>query len=58
MKKEHLSWLCDDDDVKTMWDSIIGRLEEESTKKQLPIEIACLWITTRGHRCSKTHKIK
>ncbi len=57
VKKDNLSWVCDDDDVMMMWDLVdLSRIEEESTKRKLLFEIAHLWITTRGH--SKTKKMK
>ena len=57
VKKENLSWLCDNEDIQFLWCLISPcTIEEESVRQCLLQEIAHLWITTRGH--SKTHKIK
>lgn len=57
VKKEKLSWLCDNDEVQFLW-CMIGpvTIEDESVRQTLLHEIAHLWITTRGY--SKAHKIK
>lgn len=50
--------MCEDDDVKSVWDEISSNwvdLEEEVCQDILQ-DITHMWITTRGH--SEVHKIK
>ena len=57
VKKENLSWICEDEEVQSIWDDITSNtIEEEEIHQNLLREIAHMWVTTRGH--SKTHKIK
>ena len=43
LKKENISWLCDDFDVQTMWDSIdLSNIEEEKNKQRLLVDIGSL----------------
>ena len=57
VKKENLSWVCDDDEVQSVWSMVSPHLiEEESVRRNLLTEITHQWITTRGD--SKTFKLK
>lgn len=57
VKKENLSWICDDEDVQFMWCMLSPTsIESEEVCQHLLWEIAHLWITTRGQ--SKAKKIK
>ena len=57
VKKENLTWVCDDKEVQNLWDQVSpNSIEEEEVRQDLLREIAHMWVTTRGH--SKTHKIK
>ena len=50
IKKEELSWICNDDDVQFLWCMISPiAIECEEVRQHLLQEIAHLWITTRGH---------
>ena len=57
VKKEKLSWICDDEDVQFLWCMVSSTtIESDEVRQCLLKEIAYLWITTRGH--SKAQKIK
>lgn len=57
VKKEKLSWICDSEDVQHAWNLIdLSAIEEECVRDNLLLDIAQMWVTTRGH--SKTHMIK
>ena len=57
VKKERLSWLCNDEDVQFLWCMISPTaIESEDVSQNLLREIAHLWVTTRGY--SKARKIK
>ena len=57
VKKENLTWVCEDKEVQCIWNQIsLNSIEEEEVRQDLFREIACMWVTTRGH--SKAHKIK
>ena len=57
VKKEKLSWICDNEDVKFMWCMVsLSIIESEDVQQSLLRESAHLWITTRGH--SKARRIK
>ena len=57
VQKENLTWICEDEEVQSIWDDITSNtIEEEEIRQNLLREIAHIWVTTRGH--SKTHKIK
>ena len=57
VKKEKLSWMCDNEDVKFIWCMVSPTtIENEDARHGLLKEIAHLWLTTRGH--SKARRIK
>ena len=57
VKKENLSWLCDEKEIKDLWATACpSTIEDESTRRSLLKEIAFMWVTTRGH--SKTKQMK
>ena len=57
MKKENLSWLCEDEDVQCAWNMISPHsIEEGVVCQNLLNGIVHMWITIRGH--SKTRQIK
>ena len=57
VKKEKLSWICDDEDVQFLWCMVSPTtIENDEVRQCLLKEIAYLWITTRG--TSKAQKIK
>ena len=57
VKMENLSWICDNEDVQHAWNLInLSAIEEECVRDNLLLDIAQIWVTTRGH--SKTHMIK
>ena len=57
VKKEKLSWVCNNDEVQFLWCMISpSALECEDIHQSLLREIAHLWITTRGY--SKVRRIK
>ena len=56
VKKEKLSWISDNKDVKFMWCMVSPSIiESEDVQQSLLRAIAHLWITTRGH--SKARRI-
>ena len=57
VKKEKLSWLCNNEEVQFIWSMISpSSIEEESVRQDLLREIAFMWVTTRGH--SKAQMVK
>ena len=56
VKRENLSWICEDEDVKSVWSFISPNTIEEDAVRQDLTDIAFLWVTSRGH--SKVHQIK
>ena len=57
VKKDKLSWVCNDEDVQFLWCMISpATIEEERVRQQLLQDIVHLWITTRGH--SKARRVK
>ena len=57
VKKEKLSWVCDDDDVQFIWCMVSpSTIVEESVRQKLLRDIAYTWITIRGH--SKAQRLK
>ena len=57
VKRENLSWICEDEDVKSVWSFISpNAIEEDAVRQDLLTDIAFLWVTSRGH--SRAHQIK
>ena len=57
VKKEKLSWICDDEDVQFLWCMVSpSTIESEDVRQCLLQKIAYLWLTTQDH--SKAQKIK
>ena len=57
VKKDKLSWICDNDDVQEMWSMVSpSTIESDDARRSLLKEIVHLWITVRGH--SKAKMIK
>lgn len=61
VKKDKITWVCDDEDVQFVWCMISPSVTEESVRQKLLQEIAYTWITIRGHskaqRLKEEHKI-
>ncbi len=46
MKKDNLAWVCEDDDVESVWSyASPTSIEEEATREDLLREIVHMWIT-------------
>ena len=59
VKKEKLSWLCNNEEVQIIWSMISpSSIEEESVRQDLLREIAFMWVTTRGHSKAQMKLIK
>jgi hypothetical protein len=57
VKKERLSWLCNDEDIQFLCCMISPTaIECEDTRQHLLREIAYIWITTRGYSKARTIK--
>ena len=58
VKKENLSWLCNDEEVQFLWNVVVMDNDETAAAvgQTLLQEIAYKWITTRGY--SKVRKLK
>lgn len=57
VKKDRLSWLCNDEDIQFLWCMISPTaIECEDTRQHLLREITHLWITTRGYSKARTIK--
>ena len=45
VKKENLSWLCDNEDVQHAWNLInLSAIEEECVRDNLLLDIAQMWV--------------
>jgi hypothetical protein len=56
VRREKLDWLCGSDEVQIVWSMITDAVEDEDSFHDLLVEIASMWITTRGH--SKACRVK
>ena len=57
VKKDNLSWVCNDEEVQLMWQFISPTtIEEKGVRQRLLAEIAHLWITTRGYSMASSAK--
>ena len=57
VKKDNLSWVCDDEEVQLTWQFISSTtIEEKDVRQKLLIEIVHLWITTRGYSMASAAK--
>ena len=57
VKKENLSWVCDNEEIQFVWSMISPvTIQEKSVRQSLLQEITYMWVTTRGY--SKIATIK